>query len=129
MINGHNGRDEAGRFAVGNSGGPGGSPYAKRCAQLRQALIEAVAEEDIRNIVMALVRQAKTGDVQSARLLFDRLMGKPLTPVVAEVVTGESVTLNQAIEQLRRATPEERAIVRQAGQIMRRIQREANSPN
>jgi hypothetical protein len=31
-----NGRDERGRFAVGNPGGPG-NPFAKRAAALRKA--------------------------------------------------------------------------------------------
>lgn len=38
--NGSNGRDSQGRFATGNSGGPG-NPYARQVAALRCTLPEA----------------------------------------------------------------------------------------
>jgi len=51
--------------------------------------MRAVSPQDIVEIVDALVRQAKQGDVQAAREIFDRLLGKaPLTidaDVTAEV--------------------------------------------
>jgi hypothetical protein len=133
LVNGSNGRAADGRFAVGNPGGPGGSAFAKRSAQLRQTLIDAVSEQDIRDVATKLVERAKAGDVDAARLLFDRLLGKPVMPVAVktepadEIRTVETVTLNQAIEQLKRATPEEREIVRRAMEIMRKGQREANA--
>ena len=74
--NGQNGRDAAGRFTKGNPGGPG-NPFAKRVHQLRSALIQAVTEEDIREIVEALVTLAKGGDVAAAREVLSRCLGKP----------------------------------------------------
>ena len=72
------GRDpETGRFLPGNGGGPG-NPFAAKVARLRGALLEAVTEEDIREIVEALVEEAKAGDVVSAREVLLRTLGKPI---------------------------------------------------
>ena len=74
--NGANGRDEGGRFAKGNPGGPG-NPHAKRAQELRKAFYAAVSDEDLAEVVKALVREAKLGDVQAAREVLDRCLGKP----------------------------------------------------
>lgn len=72
-----NGRDSRGRFTTGNSGGPG-NPYAQQVGRLRTAMMEAVTEQDLREVVEKLVRLAKYGDVPSIRLLLDRLLGRPV---------------------------------------------------
>lgn len=79
------GRDAQGRFAKGNKGGPG-NPLSKRISKLRTALIEAVSPADMRAIVAALIEKAKTGDVIAARVLFDRVLGKPLEHDILERV-------------------------------------------
>lgn len=83
--NGDNGddRDDSGRFAKGNKGGPG-NPHAKKVHALRAALLKAVTPEDITGIAEKLVINAKTGDIQSIKELFDRLFGKPNTPLQAD---------------------------------------------
>ena len=73
--NGSNGRNAQGRFVAGNSGGPG-NPHAQRVAAVRAALMEAVTDEDLRQIVQALVLKAKGGDTMAAREILDRLLGK-----------------------------------------------------
>ena len=75
--NGDNRRDQQGRFAAGNPGGPG-NPHAAQVGRLRSALLNAVTEEDMRAVVSTLVDQAKAGSVASARVLFDRVLGKPI---------------------------------------------------
>ncbi len=76
--NGANGeRDAQGRFLPGCKGGPG-NPLGKRIAQLRAALVEAVSEADMREIAETLARLAKGGDTIAARILFDRVLGRPL---------------------------------------------------
>ena len=70
-----NGRTASGQFAKGNAGGPG-NPHAKRVADLRAALLEAVTPEDIRTVATALVARAKAGEVPAIRELLDRLLGK-----------------------------------------------------
>lgn len=70
------GHDANGRFAKGNAGGPG-NPFARQVAALRQALINAFTPEDIQQIAAKLMEQAKAGDVQSAKLVFNYIIGKP----------------------------------------------------
>lgn len=74
--NGSNGRDRSGRFASGNSGGPG-NPHARQVAQLRSTMLRAVTAKDLRAITKALVEKAKAGDVMAAREVLDRCFGKP----------------------------------------------------
>ena len=69
-------RDGAGRFGPGNRVGKG-NPHAKRVAALRSALLEAVSEDDMRAVIATIVEQAKQGDVMAARVLFERVLGKP----------------------------------------------------
>jgi len=78
--NGNNGtkqRDERGRFLPGNPGGPG-NPLAARVSKLRGVLLDAVKPEDMRAIVLKLVFLAKDGDTVAARILFDRVLGRPI---------------------------------------------------
>ena len=74
--NGNNGRGPGGRFAAGNKGGPG-NPYARRTARLRAALLQSVKPDDLREVIAALLAQAKAGDVASIRELLQRLLGPP----------------------------------------------------
>ena len=75
--NGPIGRGTGGRFTKGNPGGPG-NPYAARVGRLRSALLKAVKPSDMREIIRALVKQAKLGDVASAREVFERCLGRPI---------------------------------------------------
>lgn len=78
-----NGRDGKGRFAKGNKGGPG-NPHAVQVGKLRAALLNAVTEDDIREIAAGLVRQAKGGNVPAARELLERLLGPPVASDIIE---------------------------------------------
>ena len=77
------GRNPDGTFAAGNPGGPG-NPHAARVAQLRKALFDTVTEQDMQDVIRALVDAAKGGDIQAARILFDRILGKPLEADILE---------------------------------------------
>jgi hypothetical protein len=79
-VNGANGRDQRGRFAKGNPGGPG-NPFARRTALLRRVLSMAVTEEDIEAVAKRLLEQAKAGDVAAARLLLSYAIGQPTEAV------------------------------------------------
>lgn len=71
------GRDVSGRFTQGNPGGTG-NPHAKRVAALREAMLAAVSEDDMRAILTKLVELAKDGHVPAAREVLDRCLGKVL---------------------------------------------------
>ncbi len=72
------GRDSStGRFVKGWRGGKG-NPLAGKVAKLRAAMINAVSEEDLREVIVAMLAEAKAGDVSAARELLDRLLGKPV---------------------------------------------------
>ena len=73
---GANGRNARGQFTAGNCAGKG-NPLAKRVGQLRTALVRAVSERDVEEIIRTMVEQAKAGDALSARLVLDRVLGKP----------------------------------------------------
>lgn len=81
--NGPNGRDSTGRFVTGNAGGPG-NPYAKRVAALRLAMLEAITEEDMRAILGKLVELARLGNVQAAREVLDRCLGRSIEADLVE---------------------------------------------
>src|SRR5437588_12016801 len=51
-------RDATGRFAPGNPGGPG-NPYARQVARLRSAMLAAITEDDIQEIVRVLLMKAR----------------------------------------------------------------------
>lgn len=90
--NGDNGgRDASGRFAPGNPGGSG-NPYAKQVAAWRSAVMEAVTTEDMRAVVVGLVKQAKAGEAWAVKELMYRTLGRPV-----------EVDLLERIEQLEEA--------------------------
>jgi hypothetical protein len=74
------GRDAGGRFVRGNKGGPG-NPHARRVAELRSALLEAVTPERVRCLAERLYERALGGDTAAAKLLLAYALGRPAPPV------------------------------------------------
>ena len=74
------GRDARGRFTAGNRGGPG-NPHARRVAELKQAVLDALTPVKLQLIVERLIGLALGGDVAAARLLFQYALGKPAEAV------------------------------------------------
>lgn len=95
--NGANGRGAGGRFAKGNAGGPG-NPHAKRVSRLRTALYRSVSPKDLREVVAALLAQAKAGDVASIKELLQRLLGPPIELDVVERLDALEQTIRTAAE-------------------------------
>ncbi len=82
--NGTNGqRDTRGRFGPRNSGGPG-NPYSKRTAELRAAMYAAIKPQDVAEIVTALIREAKKGNIQAAKEILERSVGRAIEAEVLE---------------------------------------------
>ena len=76
-------RDTRGRFARGNPGGPG-NPHASQVAKLRAALHRTVAEEDMVAMIAKLVGMARDGNLATAKLLIDRVLGPPVPADILE---------------------------------------------
>jgi hypothetical protein len=71
-------RHQSGRFAPGNQAAAGHKhPHATRVFELREGLFSAVTLDDVRDVVKALVTQAKSGDLDAIKVLLDRLFGRP----------------------------------------------------
>ena len=81
--NGDNGRDRRGRFAAGNSGGPG-NPHAKRVAQIRAAILNAVNPKEIEKAARKLLADAVAGDRFAFAELLDRTIGKAVASDMEE---------------------------------------------
>lgn len=69
-------RNEKGQFTKGHPGGPGRPKREVEQAYLNTT-IGAVSEKEWHAIVKAMVKEAKTGNVQAATWLGNYLMGKP----------------------------------------------------
>src|SRR5262245_43562264 len=83
-----NGRSEGGRFGAGNSFAKG-NPLNQRVQKLRCALLRSLTSKDVRDVAAALLKKARKGDVQAAKELFDRALGKPRQSIELE---GEGVS-------------------------------------
>lgn len=67
-------RAHGGRFGPGNQAAAGRrNPAAAHAVAIRQAFMERVTLEDVGEIVDTLLRQAKAGDIYSAKLILDRV--------------------------------------------------------
>ncbi len=96
--NGANGRDGRGRFSQGNSGGPG-NPHAAKVASLRAAILAAVTEDDIRQVVATLVTMAKGGDLPAIRELLLRTVGKPVESDLLERIDRLEATMTDGASE------------------------------
>lgn len=81
--NGNSGRNNKGQFVNGHDIGhePGKHPNTKKSQKLRQALLDAVTEKDMQDIVKKVVELAKGGNIQAIKEVFDRCLGKPEQPI------------------------------------------------
>jgi hypothetical protein len=53
---------------------------ARRAAEYREALLNAIRPDDVRAIVAAVVKRAKNGDLSAAKLILDRVCGSEALP-------------------------------------------------
>ena len=101
--NGCIGRTSSGRFAPGNPGGPG-NPHGRRVAQLRAALISAVSDDDIKEIVQTIVAKAKSGELSACKILFEHVIGRALPapdPDRADLDGEELAREKRRVEQVK----------------------------
>ncbi|WP_373650575.1 hypothetical protein [Schlesneria sp. DSM 10557] len=75
--NGVFGRDpNSGRFGIGNKFSRG-NPFAGKVSKLRSALLSAISEDDMTEIVQSLVASAKSGNLNAAKLILTYVATKP----------------------------------------------------
>src|SRR5690554_2493747 len=86
LSNGDIERDNRGRFAPGNRGGPGGNAQAMKASKFRATLYSATSISDIRAIARKLIEQSRDGDHAAIKILFDRLLGPSVAPDLLEKI-------------------------------------------
>ena len=99
-----NGRGRNGKFGPGNKYGKG-NPFAKRVARLRSTLFKAVSPADLQEVLAALVRQAKAGDVTSIKEVLQRLLGPPEAVDLIERLDALESKIEQLNESKGRSWP------------------------
>ena len=75
----------------GAMGADPGKPLRGKIPELRSAMLRAVSAADVRAVGQSLVDQAKAGDTAAAKVLLDRVLGKPPRETV-EIEQRESVS-------------------------------------
>lgn len=82
-------RAKGGQFAPGNQAANGrANPAAAHAKAIKQAFMDAVRPEDVSEIIQTLVRQAKGGDIYSAKLILDRVAPQKVFEEAANEVAG-----------------------------------------
>lgn len=69
-------READGKFVPGHNAPGPGNPRAATVGEYRKALNEAVSAEDVKEIARMLVRKAKAGDLEAAKVILERTCGK-----------------------------------------------------
>ena len=87
-------RDNAGRFAMNNPGGPG-NPFARQTAALRAYLVSHVTERDLQDILDILLLNAKGGHLPTIKFLFAYALGKPKPVVEPDLLDLQEMQLLQ----------------------------------
>ena len=89
------GRSTNGQFTRGNAGGPG-NPFGRRLASMREAILRAVSDEDIGQIMTSMVNLAKEGNIQAAKLVLQYAVGKPAPVAQPDRVDEEEWDIEKA---------------------------------
>ena len=104
-------RQANGTFAAGNQYGRG-NPFARKVAAFRAALMDAVTEQDIKDIACKLRDDAKAGDKAATKLLFQYVIGKPQPAVDPDTLDAHEMRTfaanslpMEAIEQMQQNVP------------------------
>ena len=105
-----------GRFQAGNQAAVG---HSGRGQKLRYVMLGTITEDDIKAVVVTLVRLARAGNLAAAKLLLDRTIGKvsvgepaggEQTPDSIAAIERDTVAITARIERLRREEQATRAI-------------------
>ncbi|MBB5374327.1 DUF5681 domain-containing protein [Acidocella aromatica] len=98
------GKKQETRFKPGQSGNPAGKPKGTRNAALMA--LEQIGQADAEGILRAVITAAKTGDMQAAKIIMDRLWpvrrGVPVMIDLPKIKTASDVI--EATAQIIEAT-------------------------
>src|SRR5215470_1822639 len=86
------GRDQKGRFAKGNPGGPG-NPFAREVAALRTLLVQRVTKGDVEAVADQLIKQACEGNLVAVRLFLLYILGRPTAAVDPDGLDAQELAL------------------------------------
>jgi hypothetical protein len=86
------GRDQKGRFAKGNPGGPG-NPFGREVAAYRIRLLQRVKEGDVDAVADQLIRQAREGDLVAIRLSLLYVLGRPAAAIDPDGLDAQELAL------------------------------------
>ena len=90
-------RDDGGRFAKGNPGGPGGA--RRRPSELRRAAEDAISAEHIQAMIRKATRMGLEGNLSAMRFAMDRTCGRATeAPKVTEPLAVDLPTLDTAAD-------------------------------
>jgi hypothetical protein len=83
-------RDEKGKFAKGNGGGPGRKPRQTE-QRYFELLRDSVSETDWKEIITKAVTDAKRGDSVARKFLADYIIGPPVEKKEITGADGDSI--------------------------------------
>ena len=95
-------RNHKGQFTAGNPGKPKGS--LNKQTEYKNALNEAITTDDIHDIVKQLKQKAKSGCIQSIKILLEYSVGKAVQMVINQNYDRTETPpfdFNEAIRKLR----------------------------
>jgi len=90
------GRDSKGRFVKGHSPsnkGKGGRPSRNTEEKYLRVFSDTVTEQDLKDIILAVMARAKAQDMVAARIIFDYTLGKPAQRVEVESTGDLNIVL------------------------------------
>lgn len=96
-------RDDKGRFAPGNPGGPGRKPE-QAAEALRRAVEEAVTPEHLGAVMRRLLRMALEGNLSAIRILLERTCGRPAQPATPAVALDFDLPPLRSVKDCTEAT-------------------------
>lgn len=70
-------RRPTGQFGPGNKFGKGGNPFLRRLHHLKATVLASATPTQVRAVIEKLGEQAAEGDVASAKVYLDHVLGKP----------------------------------------------------
>jgi hypothetical protein len=122
-----NGHTTNGKFAPGNRCSPG-NPNALKMHRLRAALLDATTPEQVAAVIKKLAEQAAAGDVPSAKVFLDHVVGRPLQAIEVSGLGGVDTDLSRLRTAILAALADEPTARSKVARALLTIGDEGNGP-